>query len=94
MAINPELIQAVRDRRALLFVGAGLSMNLGLPSFAGLIEQIATTLDYDPELFSSHGDYLALAEYYELERVASGLCVVGWTENGTKAISVAQKFTS
>jgi hypothetical protein len=72
MAINPELIQAVRDRRALLFVGAGLSMNLGLPSFAGLIEQIATTLDYDPELFSSHGDYLALAEYYELEKGSIG----------------------
>ena len=34
------LVTAVRERDAILFVGAGVSMNLGLPSFAQLVDQI------------------------------------------------------
>ncbi|MES2459327.1 MAG: Sir2 family NAD-dependent protein deacetylase, partial [Armatimonadota bacterium] len=35
------LADAIRNRQAILFAGAGLSMNLGLPSFSALVEHIA-----------------------------------------------------
>lgn len=46
------------------FVGAGLSMNLGLPSFSDLINTIAEELGYDPEVYKLNGNNLQLAEYY------------------------------
>lgn len=67
-----ELVQAIRDRRAILFAGAGLSMNLGLPSFGGLIRHLAEELDFDPEVFRLSGDYLSLAEYYLLQKSSLG----------------------
>ncbi|HEX2830221.1 MAG TPA: SIR2 family protein [Burkholderiales bacterium] len=68
--MNAELIEAVRSRRTLLFVGAGVSRCLGLPDFAQLVSYVAEDLGYDAELFATHGDYLALAEYYVLEKGA------------------------
>lgn len=67
-----ELAQAVRDRTAVLFVGAGLSMNLGLPSFTELISRLAEELDFDPAVFSLSGDFLSLAEYYYLQKGSLG----------------------
>lgn len=64
--ISHELSKAIRDRTVILFVGAGVSMNLGLPSFPGLIEHVAQELGYDPQIYSVQGDYLALAEYYRI----------------------------
>jgi hypothetical protein len=66
--MNLELARAVRERRVILFVGAGVSQNLGLPSFRHLIRHLAEQLDFDPEVFETHGDYLALAEYYTVEK--------------------------
>jgi len=63
-----ELVQAVRESNAILFVGAGVSMNLGLPSYEGFIEQIAEELGYDAAIYRTLGDYLSLAEFYELEK--------------------------
>lgn len=60
--MNQELVHAVRERRALLFVGAGVSQNLGLPSFGELIDHLAGELDYDPEIYATQGDYLSLTE--------------------------------
>ncbi|SMP52291.1 SIR2 family protein [Noviherbaspirillum suwonense] len=59
-----ELVEAIRNRKAILFAGAGLSMNLGLPSYGSLISRLAQELDFDPQLFQLSGDYLSLAEYY------------------------------
>lgn len=59
-----ELAEAIRNRKAVLFAGAGLSMNLGLPSFNSLIGKLAEELGFDPQLFHMSGDYLTLAEYY------------------------------
>jgi hypothetical protein len=59
-----ELAEAIRNKKAVLFAGAGLSMNLGLPSFNSLIGKLAEELEFDPELFHMSGDYLILAEYY------------------------------
>lgn len=59
-----ELAGAIRNKKAILFAGAGLSMNLGLPSFSSLIGKLAEELEFDPEIFRMSGDYLTLAEYY------------------------------
>lgn len=67
-----ELAKAVRDRKVILFVGAGISQNIGLPSFPELVCHLAEELGYDPELYATHGDYLALAEYYKLEKGTIG----------------------
>jgi len=56
----------------ILFVGAGVSSNLGLPSWNKLIEQIAGQLGYDARVFKLLGNYLSLAEFYELERGSIG----------------------
>lgn len=53
-----------KDRKLIPFVGAGLSMNLGLPSWSKLISIIAEQLDYDPDVFKLSGNNLQLAEYY------------------------------
>jgi hypothetical protein len=59
-----ELAEAIRNKKVVIFAGAGLSMNLGLPSFNSLIGKLAEELEFDPELFHMSGDYLTLAEYY------------------------------
>lgn len=67
-----ELIQAIREQKAVLFVGAGLSKNLGLPTFDELINHLAEELDFDPQVFHLSGDYLSLAEYYHLKKGSLG----------------------
>jgi hypothetical protein len=62
-----ELIDAVREQRALLFVGAGVSMNLGVPSWPQLTAHIAERLGVNPEEFARLGDDRTLAEYYALQ---------------------------
>ena len=53
-----------RDGKLIPFIGAGLSIPLGLPSWSKLIEIIAQQLGYDPEVFELSGNNLQLAEYY------------------------------
>jgi NAD-dependent SIR2 family protein deacetylase len=56
----------------ILFVGAGLSMHLGLPSWSGLIGQIGEELGFDADIFRGLADPLALAEYYQLMKGSIG----------------------
>ena len=67
-----ELVHAIRDRNALLFVGAGVSMNLGVPSWKQLTAHIAERLGYDPDEFRRLGDDQTLAEYYALHTGSIG----------------------
>ncbi|MBY6414421.1 SIR2 family protein [Rhodococcus sp. BP-252] len=64
--IPTALVDAVRSNKAILFAGAGLSMNLGLPSFSSLIDKLAEDLDFDAELFQLAGDFMTLTEYYSV----------------------------
>lgn len=67
------LVEAIRNKTALLFVGAGVSRNLGLPTWdVGLIEEMAGQLGYDPRIFREHGTNLELAEYYEIQKTTIG----------------------
>ena len=67
-----ELISSYRDRNVILFVGAGISKNLGLPTWSELIDHIAAELDYDPEIYNSFGNNHALAEYYRIKTGSIG----------------------
>lgn len=53
-----------RDGKLVPFVGAGLSIPLGLPSWSKLLDIVAEQLDYDSEVFKLSGNNLQLAEYY------------------------------
>jgi hypothetical protein len=70
--IMQELVNAIRARNALLFVGAGVSMNLGIPSWRQLTAHIAERLGHDPDTFARLGDDHTLAEYYALETGSLG----------------------
>lgn len=66
--MNKQLIEDYKNGKILLFVGAGVSANLGLPTWSSLINRLAQELGYDPEVFKTYGDYLALAEYYTINK--------------------------
>lgn len=67
------LARAIRDRKAVLFAGAGLSVSLGLPTWNGLMRHASEDLGYDPDVLIRPGaDYLQLAEYYRLEKGSIG----------------------
>jgi hypothetical protein len=63
-----DLVKAIRSRTAILFVGGGISMNLGLPSWSELIDKLAEDLGYHKDVYKTLGDHLVLAEYYKLNR--------------------------
>ncbi|GAB5514396.1 SIR2 family NAD-dependent protein deacylase [Rhodopirellula baltica] len=66
------LLDALRNRDIILFVGAGVSMNVDLPSWSKLVDEMATRVGYDPDIFSQLGDHLTLAEYYVLQHKSLG----------------------
>jgi hypothetical protein len=72
MTIDSQLIEATRTKSLILFVGSGVSRNLGLPTFSQLADVIAEELGYDPEVFKLLGGYLELAEYYEIQKLGLG----------------------
>lgn len=67
-----QLIDAYKQGNLILFVGAGVSMNLGLPSWGSLIDKISEELGYDSEIYKTFGDYPALAEYYKIKTGSIG----------------------
>lgn len=70
--MKAELVNAYQTSKLVLFAGAGVSANLGLPSWDELIGQIAVELGYDPNIFASYGNHLALAEYYKRKKGTIG----------------------
>jgi hypothetical protein len=70
--IPDTLVSEIRNQQVILFVGAGLSMNLGLPSWSDLIDHMATELGYDKRIFEGLGDALQLAEYFKIQKTTLG----------------------
>src|SRR3954471_21025363 len=66
--IPDALVAGIKERRVILFVGAGVSMNLGLPSSQQIVSHIGEELGFTGETFQNLGDYQTLVEYYELEK--------------------------
>lgn len=73
-SILDDLVTSIRMRRAILFVGAGISMSVGLPSWRDLIEHMCGELDIDPkeELGPGSSTYQTLAEYYRVKEGSVG----------------------
>lgn len=63
-----QLLQAYRSKRLILFVGAGISMGLGLPSWRQLIDHMAKELGFDPDIYRTFGSELTLAEFYRITK--------------------------
>ena len=87
--MNAELLRAHRTGKLMLFVGAGVSANLSLPTWGELIARIAGDLGYDPKIFSTYGTPLALAEYYKRKKVRLDRFGVGWIANGTSPVQTS-----
>jgi hypothetical protein len=68
-----DLAEAIRNRQAILFAGAGVSMAVGLPSWRTLIEHIAEELQLEPGSISEPDvNHLTLAEFYRLRQGSIG----------------------
>lgn len=70
--MRDELLKAHSSGKLMLFVGSGVSANLGLPTWGQLIEHIANELGYDPAIFSTYGNYQTLAEFYKRKKGGLG----------------------
>ena len=57
MIIPNDLLQKVSNNQVILFAGAGVSMNIGLPSWKALIEYMAQDLKIDPSVFLNEGTF-------------------------------------
>jgi hypothetical protein len=67
------LVAAMKRRRAILFVGAGVSMTVGLPSWQSLIDHLIDDLELDRSVLDEvHDSHQMLAEYYRLTRGGIG----------------------
>lgn len=60
-----ELARNIKDKKVLLFLGAGISASMGLPDWNTLIKIMGEKLGYDGELFLTFGDYMVLAEHFK-----------------------------
>ncbi len=67
-----ELIEKITKRQVILFVGAGISATLGLPTWNKLMDYVALSLNIDPCIYKLYGDNLSLAEYYKLKKGTIG----------------------
>ncbi|WP_163469005.1 SIR2 family protein [Fusobacterium sp. IOR10] len=70
-----KLAKKIKNNEVILFVGAGISANLGLPTWQEMIDEMADHLGIDKEIFSLYGNSLDLAEYYCLETGGIGRLV-------------------
>jgi len=69
---HEALVDAIRRQRAILFVGAGVSKNVGVPTTGEIVNEIARQLGYDPREFRDLADHRALAEFYFLTKGTLG----------------------
>ena len=68
-----ELISAIKNRNAILFAGAGVSMSVGLPSWRTLVEHIAKEIHLDLGAFGEPEiNHLTLAEFYRITQGSIG----------------------
>ncbi len=65
---HPDLVDAIRNKRAILFAGAGVSKNLGVPTTQEMVAEIAKQLGYNPDEFRTLADARTLAEFYILSK--------------------------
>jgi hypothetical protein len=81
------LADAIQRRHAILFVGAGVSMTVGLPSWQTLVDHLLKELDLKPEVIDGMNDgYQMLAEFYRLKQGGLGP-LRSWLDRNWKVAS-------
>ncbi len=70
--IPKHLLQVAKEHRLIPFIGAGMSVPLGLPSWSSLIALVSEQLGMAPEIANLYGDFLQVAEYYHLSKGGIG----------------------
>lgn len=58
-----KLAGLIKEKRVLLFLGAGISASIGFPSWNRMIMELGEQEGYDSRLFEVYGDKLTLAEF-------------------------------
>jgi hypothetical protein len=67
------LANEIKRHRAILFVGAGVSMAVGLPSWQALVDHLLKELELNPDVIDGMKDgYQMLAEFYRLKQGSIG----------------------
>jgi len=68
-----DLANAIRLRHAILFVGAGVSMSIGLPSWHKLVQHMVEELELPADMIANgEVSYQTLAEFYRLQAGSIG----------------------
>src|SRR3954447_13150693 len=81
------LADAIKTRHAILFVGAGVSMSVGLPSWQTLADHLLKELDLQPSVIEGMNDgYQMLAEFYRLKQGGLGP-LRSWLDRNWKVAS-------
>ena len=62
-----QLAKLITEKKVMLFVGAGISASVKLPTWGRLIEQLGAKKGFDKDLFQCYGDNMLLAEYADLD---------------------------
>lgn len=58
-----ELARLIRQKKVMLFIGAGISASVNFPTWDGLIKDLGAMQGYEGDLFQCYGDNMMLAEY-------------------------------
>jgi SIR2-like domain len=81
------LADAIKRRHAILFVGAGVSMAVGLPSWRTLADRLLKELDLEADVIERLNDsYQMLAEFYRLKQGGMGP-LRSWLDRNWKVAS-------
>lgn len=64
--VAKKIANDIKNEKLMIFIGAGVSRNVGMPSWGGLISKLGEELGYDSDVFFNLGDFLELAEYYTI----------------------------
>lgn len=61
-----QIARLIKDNKLMLFIGAGISNSVELPTWDDLIKKLGNDLGYEADIFKCYGNYMLLAEYYKL----------------------------
>lgn len=61
-----ELAELIKQKKVMLFIGAGISASVNLPSWSALLGELGEKAGFDREIFQTYGDSMMLAEYLQI----------------------------